>query len=178
MKPTAQRLLLTAMLFVGWLAYLTYLTVCQPHTPSGPRGALQRWAVTLSRPQFLVSTLDVVAEVQDDKGETVIVKEVLFPKAGAAIKPGDTIRVDAIERCRPLPNPEAKDTQTPSDYIGPGLYLLPLQFHKDNEKPRFEVAFIPPSPGFPLAHGEDDGPTRRIYPATEAILAEYRTIAK
>jgi hypothetical protein len=175
-KPPAIRLLLTAVLFAGWLGYLTYLVLCRPHAPGGLVGAFEGRPVTLSRPQFLVSMLDVVAKLEDEKGETIVIKEVLYPKEGAAVQTGQTIRVENIKDCRPLPDPESK-ASPPPDYTGPGEYLLPLQFHEKNGKKRFEVVPIPPSPGFPPQHNDSAGPPR-IYPYNESIEAEYRQIAK
>ncbi|HZV07468.1 MAG TPA: hypothetical protein VE999_20455 [Gemmataceae bacterium] len=177
MKPVAARLILAVALFLGWLGYLGYLVVCRPHTPGGLRGAFEGRPLTLSRPQFLVSTLDVVAEVSGEKGEKVVVKEVLSPKSGAPVKPDETIHVEGIDRCRPVPDPLAKEANPPPDYAGPGLYLLPLQSPDPNDSHRFEVVPTPPSPGFPLAPGVNVGPPR-IYPATPEMLAEYRGIAK
>ncbi len=176
MKLAAQRLILTAVLFLGWLGYLSYLVVCRPHSPPGLLGAFEGRALTLSRPQILVSTLDVVAEVSGDKGEKVVVKEVLFPKSNAPVKPGDEIQVESIDRCRALPDPLAKNADPPLDYSGPGEYLLPLQPVDPAAPHRFEVVPTPPSPGFPTA-GSFNGPPR-LYPATPEMLAAYREIAK
>jgi hypothetical protein len=174
MRPAVARLILTATLFAAWLGYLGYLVVCRPHTPSGLRGAFEGRPLTLSRPQFLVSTLDVVAEVSGDKGENVVVKEVLFPRTDAPAKAGDTISVEGIDRCRSLPDPLAKNGDPPPDYSGPGDYLLPLE--KIGEG-RFRIVPTPSSPGFPPLHSGSIGPPR-LYPATGEMLAEYRDISK
>jgi hypothetical protein len=177
MKLAAGRLIITVVLFLGWLGYLTYLVICRPHTPDGLLGAFEGRPLTLSRPQFLVSTLDVVAEVSGVKGEKVIIKDVLYPKSNPPVRPGEEIYVENIDRCRPLSDPLAKEVNPPPDYAGPGLYLLALQAPDLNEPRRFEVVPTPPSPGFPTPQGVNVGPPR-IYPATEAMLAEYREIAK
>lgn len=177
MKPIAARLIVTAALFLGWLGYLTYLVVCRPHTPGDLRGAFEGRPLTLSRPQLLVSTLDVIAEVSGDKGEKVVVKEVLFPKENAPVKTGDTIHVEGIDRCRPVSDPLAKEINPPPDYTGPGDYLLPLQAVDPNDPHRFEVVPTPPSPGFPLSQGVNVGQPR-IYPASKEMLAEYMEIRK
>lgn len=175
MKPKVARLILTVILFLGWLSYLGYLVVCRPHTPAGLRGAFQGRPLTLSRPQFLVSTLDVVAEVSGDKGESVVVKEVLFPNPDdAPVNKGDTIHVEHMDNCHhPLPDPLAKDAHPPPDYTGPGDYLLPLQAIGNKEDRRFQVVPTPPSPGFFSAPNVRVGPPR-IYPATNEMLKEYR----
>jgi hypothetical protein len=169
--------MVTAALFLGWLGYLTYLVICRPHVPDGLVGAFAGRPLTLSRPQFLVSPLDVVAKVSGDKGEKVVIEQILFPKTGAPVQPGEEIVVENIDRCRPLSDPLAKEANPLPDYTGPGLYLLPLQPLGTKETHRFEVVPTPPSPGFPTAQGVNVGPPR-IYPATAAMLAEYREIAK
>jgi len=177
-KLAVGRLILTGALFLGWLGYLCYLVICRPHLPSGLIGAFAGRPLTLSRPQFLVSTLDIVAEVYGDKGEKVIVKEVLFPKANPPVKIGEQIQVANIDRCRPLSNPFTSEIHPPPDYTGPGLYLLPLQPIDTSESPpRFEVVPTPPSPGFPTPQGVHVGPPR-IYPATAEMRAEYHEIVK
>ena len=105
MKPAVGRVMLTAALFVGWLGYLGYLVVCRPHTPEGLRGAFEGRPLALSRPQFLVSMLDVKARVDNIDGNKVVVEEVLFPSANPPVKAGETIRVANIDKCRPLPSP-------------------------------------------------------------------------
>lgn len=177
MKLAAKRLILTVVLFLGWLGYLGYLVVCRPHTPGGLLGAFQGRPLTLSRPQFLVSTLDVVALVGGDKGDKVIVKQVLFPKANAPVKPDEEIRVENIDRCRPLSDSLAKIADPPPDYSGPGEYLLALQPVDPKDPHRYEVVPTPPSPGYPTAQGVNAGPPR-LYPATPEMLAEYREIKK
>lgn len=179
MKPQAVRLMVTVALFLGWLGYLSYLVVCRPRTPGGLRGAFVGRPVTLSRPQLLVSTLDIIAAVSGDKGEKVVVKEVLSPKndKDAPVKVGDTIQVDHIELCHAVPDPVTTNANPPPDYDGPGDYLLPLQPVGKEDGHHFQVVPTPPSPGFPQSFEHKVGPPR-IYPATEEVLAEYREIAK
>lgn len=177
MKLRAARLILTAALFLGWLGYLGYLVVCRPHTPGGLRGAFAGRPLTLSRPQILVSTLDIVAKVSGDKGEKVVVEKILHPELNYPVKIGEEIHVENIDRCQPLPDPLAKDANPPPDYSGPGLYLLPLQAVGAKEEYRYQIVPTPPSPGFFSSPNVSVGPPR-IYPATDAMLAEYREIAK
>jgi hypothetical protein len=177
MNLAKERLILMAALFLGWLGYLSYLVLCRPHTPAGLLGAFEGRPLTVSRPQLLVSTLDVVAKVSGDKGETIVVEEVLFPTSDAPVKPGEVIQVENLDSCRPLSDPLAKDVNPRSDYSGPGLYLLPLQPLDAKNPHRFKIVPTPPSPGFPTSQGVSPGPPR-IYPATREMLAEYREIAK
>jgi hypothetical protein len=175
MRPAVGRLLVTVVLFAGWLGYLGYLVVCRPHTPDGLRGAFTGRSLTLSRPQFLVSQLDVVARIEDDKGENVVVEEVLFPKDNAPVKKGDSIRVTNLDQCRAMPDPIDK-SQPPPDFTGPGEYLLALQSTGKDNGPSFAVVPTPPSPGFPPQPGSVGPP--RLYPYTKELRAEYDTIAK
>jgi hypothetical protein len=177
MKPAATRLALTIALFLGWLSYLGYLVVCRPHAPNGLRGAFEGRSLTLSRPQFLVSMIDVVAEVNDASGENVIIQEVLFPREKPPLTKGEKIHVENIDHCHPVPDPMARDSEPPHDYTGPGSYILPLHVIEKNGERRFQVVPTPPSPGFQPQQGSNVGPPR-IYPATPELLAEYREIAK
>lgn len=176
MKPAVARLWLMVALFVAWMGYLTFLVVCRPHTPDGLRGAFEGRPLTLSRPQILVSMLDIVGEVRNKEGETVV-KEVLFPKGNAPVKPGDTIKVEYVDQCKALPDPLAKNSEAALDFTGPRDYILPLQYSEVNGQRHYEVVHTPSSPGFPPMRSGSVGPPR-IYPATEEMLAEYREIAK
>jgi hypothetical protein len=191
MRPAVGRLILTIALFVGWLGYLGYLVQCRPHTSDGR-------PLTLSRPQFLVSTVDVVARVDNDKGTDVIVEEVLSPKEKPPLEVGDKIQVADILKCQPLPDPLAKTQfefrsfrwipkEPALDWTGPGRYILALQSDPKEGKGHFRVVPTPRSPGYPPPppreapadyprFGEPGPP--RIYPATAELLAEYRDISK
>lgn len=169
MRPAAGRLVVTALLFVGWLAYLGYLVWTRPQTADGR-------PLVLSRPQLLISDLDVIARI-DDPTKGVKVVRVLYPAKGAKVQPGEEIFVDNIRLCRALPY---EGLPPPSaDYTGPGEYLLPLQRKGDD---KYEVAPTPRSPGYPPTSPKE-APTRepglpRIYPATEQALAQYREVPK
>src|SRR5262245_40671479 len=102
MKPAAWRLAAAAVLFaawIGWLAYLAFTT----HNP-----------VVLYRPQFLVATLDVVAEVKEKDGSpdpAVDVSEVFFP---------------AQEKKLEKQKIEVKNLVSCEGWDGPGSYILAL----------------------------------------------------
>jgi hypothetical protein len=163
MKPAAGRLLLTAVLFLGWLCYLGYLVYSRPRTPDGQ-------PLVLSRPQLLVSTLDVVARVEKPDKSVKIVK-VLYPPKDPPVHEGDTITVDDLDRCR-APERESGQPPPPLDWSGPGEYLLPLQYWPADGKTRYRVTPIPPSPGYPRSA------VPRIYAATPQALAQYREVRK
>src|SRR5208282_4262454 len=95
MRPAVVRLVVAAVLFAGWIGFLAYLAV----TSSRP--------VVLSRPQFLVSTYDVIADVGETPGP-VTVREVVWPKGA---KPANPIEVSTdLSKCK--------------NWHGPGLYIL------------------------------------------------------
>jgi hypothetical protein len=162
MRPAAGRLLLIAALFVGWLGYLGYLVWTRPRTPDGQ-------PLVLSRPQLLVSNVDVVAAV-DDPAQPVVIKQVLSPPGDKDLHPGDRIEVPNIKDCRPLP-PGGPNAPAPPDWTGPGDYLLPLERYTEDSTARYRVAPTPPSPGYPHRRP-------RIYPATPEALAQYREVRK
>ena len=159
MRPAAVRLALVTGLFLGWLGYLGYLVATRPVTDAG-------WPLVVSRPQILTSQIDIVADIDDPRGE-VVVEEVLYPE-GAALKKGDRIRVEFLDECRPMKRRE--DDVPPKDFSGPGKYLVPM---RQAGPGRYEVAPTPPSPGF--AGGLNPV---RIYPATSEALAQYRRAPK
>jgi hypothetical protein len=164
MKPQVGRLVLTVALFIGWLGYLAYQVATRPVLPDGT-------PLVLSRPQLLASELDVIAEVDDTSGEATVV-EVLYPPEGAPVKADDKIQVANIADC--VPSSRSERPPSRPVWSGPGKYLLPLRTAPDRKK--YEVAAIPPSPGFYTSPAVE--PPVRIYPATEAALAEYQHIAE
>jgi hypothetical protein len=160
MKPAVARLAITTFLFAGWMGYLGFQVATRPRTSAGK-------PLVLSQPQILASQIDVIATVSDIGGKDVLITQVLYPQ-GAALKSGDTIQVVNIRECGPPQRDREGDVK---DWNGPGDYLLPLRPLGGNN--RYEVAPIPPSPGFYT--GE---PRPRIYPAVEAALTQYRHIDK
>jgi hypothetical protein len=158
MRPAAARLLLVSALLAGWLVYLGYLVLTRPVTAAG-------WPLVVSRPQILTSQIDIVAEIGKE-GE-VKIEEVLWPE-NAPLKKDDQIKVERIDECHPMPR--RADEAPPKDFSGPGRYLVPLRVTRPG---KYEVAPIPPSPGF---HGM--GEPVRIYPATSEALAQYRQVQK
>jgi hypothetical protein len=169
MRPTALRLLIAAVLFVSWIGYLAYQVATRPirATPEGPR------PLVLSRPQFLLSPLHVLAVVPSNEDPVEVeVKEVLFQKDGT-VKVGDTLKVINISKARP-PHVPQKDPTPPDDWTRPGTYLLPLQPIGRGE---YEVVTIPDSTHSPGRHFDLTNPPR-IYPNTPAALAQYHQLPK
>src|SRR5262245_1750020 len=141
------RLVVTAVLFLGWIGWLAYLAA----TTTRP--------VVLSRPQFLVSTLDVIAQVEGDHPAlTVTVVEVHWPPGQEDWK-GKVITVINLPACE--------------GWHGPDTYILPLV--KDGE--RFQVASLPTTPGYGSSAGALP-PRERIYPLTAETRRQLDSIQK
>src|SRR3954454_16617305 len=107
------RLVLASVLFAGWIGWLVYLAKFK----SKP--------IVLSRPQLLVSDLDVIAEV-DEPGKKAVVKEVYA--WGRRIDPpafDAPIEVVNLAQCHRVPHDEETEDDVPRDWQGPGLYILP-----------------------------------------------------
>jgi hypothetical protein len=149
MTPQRRRpllLLVAVVLFVGWVSWLGYLAL----TTSQPE--------VLSRPQFLASQLDIVADVSGDEAgpqAAVTVEQVLW-HAQEVPAPAVGAKIGVTN----LPHVAA-----PDGWTGPGRYLLPLRLEANG----YRIAPVLHSPG--LARGHD---RPRIYHATEQTLAQYR----
>jgi hypothetical protein len=132
---------LAATLFAAWIIYLAYLAL----TASHPK--------VLSRPQFLVADLWVIAEVEDlDKPVKVV--EVPYAR-GEAPEKGSTITVGNLSQCK-------------EDWKGPGRYILPLV----KEGSADQVAAVPRSPGGPAV------PQTHIYPDTPETRGQLPELPK
>jgi len=160
-KAAAVRLALCAALFAGWIGYLGYLA----YLAAAPRNQ-----VVLSRPQFLVSDVDIVGTALDEPNK-VHVEEVLYPAEGWAALKDQTITIDNLDKCRV---PDGRGWKE----VGRERYLLPLsaqsrsQGESDHRHFQFKVAAVPPSPGF---HGGDDC---RVYPDGDEARRQYSAVAK
>jgi hypothetical protein len=156
MSAARFRLYLTAGLFLGWLGWLAYLAVT-----AGTWPVSRKPPVILSGPQFLVSTLDVIAEVKADDGRpapTVTVVAVHWPPGEPEKLKGASLTVTNLERC--------------TGWDGPGEYILPLEpSGKD-----YQVAPTPPSPGYPGSHFPAS--PWRIYRRTPETLRQLEMIPK
>jgi hypothetical protein len=172
-KPSAWPAVVTGLLFVGWIGYLLYLVLDLQH---GPGGA----PVVLSRPQFLVSELDVVAHLDDDSGKAVIEKVLSSKLAENSELVGTTIFLTNLSDCKPFAREPQKDSDVPADFTGPGSYILPLRSAPQaaaGRSPSYEVVPTPPSPGYTGYRKNRAGPAR-IYPANKETLAQYHRIPK
>jgi hypothetical protein len=122
------RLAVAASLFAAWLGYLLMLVLASRHT------------IVLSRPQFLVAELCVIADVTGDGGvpdEVVTIKNVAWSvRADAVALNGKKVRVTNLAEAGP------------QGYAGPGRYILPLKMQGD---PTWVVTAVPASPGYVAA---------------------------
>jgi hypothetical protein len=155
MSAARIRLYLTAGLFLGWLGWLAYLAIT-----AGTLPVSRKPPVILSRPQLLVSKLDVIADVKAADGRpdrTVTIVAVQWPLDERDKRQGEQITVTNLDRC--------------TGWDGPGEYILPLE----PSGKEYEVAPVPPSPGYPGARSP--GPLR-IYRRTPETLRQLETIPK
>jgi hypothetical protein len=146
MKAASLRLGIATLLFASWLGFLAYLAL----TASKP--------IVLSRPQFLLSQLDVIAQVEESNGTpiTVSVRSVHWPQDPQAKQlEGKPIHVTNLRDCL-------------ENWQGSGVYILPLVKMGAAE---YRVAPQPPSPGFPQGRP-------RVYPATPETLKQLDSIQK
>jgi hypothetical protein len=155
MRSAKLWLLLTIALFAAWIGFLAF----QAYNLRREEEAGGGQPIVLSRPQFLVADLVVIAEVGPDKPAEARIKEVRWARRGDAKQwEGYTIHLDNLPRSRGLD--------------GPGEYIVPLS----NVREPFRVTVPPPSPGFPF---DEDAP--RVYrhnPFTEEQLAQLLTELK
>lgn len=152
MKATTLRFMLAAMAFAAWIGWLAYLVYSMES--SLPTGASR--PIVLSRPQFLVSGLDVIADVReiDTDPAAVTVRQVIWPETKEEQDlVGKQVRVSGLSECRP-------------DWLGPGDYILALQALRSKG---YQVVPLPRSPGF--AAGRP-----RIYPATPETREQLQQI--
>ncbi len=145
MDKSKVRVVVTAVLFIAWLGYLAYLVV------------QSRDAVILSRPQFLVAHLYVIADLEGDAhpNPALTIREVAWAadQQDAALA-GTAVKVHALDKCGPE-----------HGWSGPGRYILALSRTKDGPG----VTPIPSSPGY-------GGGPRRIYPDTPDARRQLREL--
>lgn len=164
MKGAVVRLVLVTGLFLAWLGYLAYLVTVTPRDP-----------VILCRPQFLVSELDVIAQVAS-LDRPVVVEEVLYPAETVDLI-GKELHVSNLALCAPPAHLQKIPGQR--DFTAPGSYILALRKLETTAgaPASYEVVPTPPAPGYPSPGPPRPGPPR-IYPATPEALAQWRQLAK
>jgi hypothetical protein len=143
MKPATGRLVVFAGLFAAWIGWLAYLVVTTRHPD------------VLRRPQFLASTLDLVADVQ--AAPAAVVKQVYFG-GGQGVVEGQTLTVGNLTACE--------------GWNGPGEYVLALE----NDGANYKVAAVPRSPGYPSERDADQVGPAVVYPVTAETLRQLEEI--
>jgi len=121
MKKHPEAVILFALLFAGWMGYLSLQAWKYRHPP-----------VIVSRAQLLMSKYDVVADLATADGKPsidVAIGEVLFADDDGGPKAGTTIKIWNIAEC--------------DGYGGPGSYLIPLTVFGG----QYLVAALPFDPG-------------------------------
>jgi hypothetical protein len=161
------RLVLAAGLFAAWIGYLAYLAVTagtQPITRKGP--------VVLSRPQFLVSNFDVIAQIDEIKQPPeptdVAIVDIVWPKQphdGARSRDHGPSEEDHAPGIIHVTNLSACE-----GWVGPGRYILPLA-RMGGDGHTYEVMSLPRSPG-------SDRHSPRIYSLTDQTREQLEQVLK
>lgn len=138
------------LLFLAWIGWLAYLAIVSAHP------------MVLSRPQLLVSTLDVIAEVKSLDGDQGHIKilEVHWPPADLDRYRDKEIAVINLSECK-------------EHWRGPGQYIVPLLAEPPDQ---YRVAPVPRSPGFPGPQSPAGQP--RIYPLTPETRRQLDSVQK
>jgi hypothetical protein len=119
-------LLYTSALFVIWIGCLGYLAVTHGHWKEDLTERV------LSRPQFLISQLDIIAKLDSPNDSEITVGKVVHNRTGKDIDPGQQLNIKNLGECE--------------GWKGPGEYILPL-VKADAEGKTYRVAEVPRSPG-------------------------------
>jgi len=154
MKVAHVRLVVAAVLFLGWIGWLVYLVI---HSHD---------EVILSRPQFLVADLWVIAHIGAEEGrpaKAVTIREDVWSAKGKKL-------AEEVIEVVDLPEIDAS-----MGWDGPGDYILALTFHTGKQREYYRITALPPSPGF-VERGD-----KRIYRATgearvqlNGLLSEWK----
>ena len=150
MKRSRTLLIVAASLFALWIGYLAFLAL----TASKPD--------VLSRPQFLMADLYVVAEVPahphrpDRPAHLMTVKQIVWSK-----DPEDAKRTQFFVAWPALRR------ASPTDWKGPGEYVLALS--RTDDANVFLLTPLPRTPGYAGAVG-------RVYPATSQTLEQVERL--
>jgi hypothetical protein len=148
MKRCRVLLVLTTVLFLAWIGWLTFLAA----TTTEP--------LVLARPQFLLADLYVVADVvanpaSEEPDDIVTVEQVIWSANQA----------DAQHKKILVKNLTRMDAH--HGWQGPGQYILPLSRTKESDV--FQVTALPRTPGF-------SGGLGRIYHVTPQTLEQLQQL--
>ena len=149
MKFATVRFAVSLALFLAWLGWLLHLAL----STANP--------IVLYEPQFLVSSLDVIARVDSVNGNEIVVQEVHWPTGDPDKLVGKKLRVTNLNQCK-------------DDWQGvETLYILPLA---PDGKDAYHVVLLPRSPTFAGAAGKAGRP--HIYPVTPQTRMQLDKIQK
>jgi hypothetical protein len=160
MKRSRLRLAVAVALFVGWLGWLVYLAATGTDD------------VVLSRPQFLVADVHLVADVKGGKTpDAEVTVETVYWAAPDKETPakGKKITLENLPECG-----------ADQGWAGPGRYILALAASRAGTKTVYRVAAIPRSPGYPYGRSmpaNRPGPPR-IYLSTPSRVRQLEQIEK
>jgi hypothetical protein len=146
MKRSRSFLLITSILFAVWISYLGYQAVSHGHWKEDITERV------LSRPQFLVSQLDVIGAVNSIEDQQIRVTRIVHNLTGKDVELSSDITV------------HLKDCE---GWQGPGEYVLPLVPTNQG----YRVAEVPHSPG-------SRSQTPRIYKLTPEVEAQLKVVPK
>ncbi len=123
------RLAVSALLFLAWIGFLAYLV------------ARTRDPVILSRPQLVVSSVVLLADVKELSGRPA--PTVAVTKIAWALSDEDNALAGSQLTIEGL-----ADVGKAEGWRGPGTYILPLTKRKTNAGYTFTVTSLPLSPGY------------------------------
>jgi hypothetical protein len=120
-RPHPALLILTGALFLAWIGYMAYQAFTLP-----------RPNIVLSRPQFLVADLWVIAHIENTDDPTITVKECVYAAEGEE-KPADgsKLTVANLADCKKLIRTSKNEIETRDEFTGPGDYIVPLSRRSD-----------------------------------------------
>jgi hypothetical protein len=123
------RLVVSAGLFLAWIGFLAYLV------------ARTRDPVILSRPQLVVSSVVLIADIKEQNGRPV--SAVAVTKVASALAPEDKNLAGSQLTIEGL-----ADVGHAQGWREPGTYILPLTKRKMSAGYAYEVTSLPMSPGY------------------------------
>jgi hypothetical protein len=150
MKRSRGFLILTSFLFVVWLGYLGFLAVSHGHWKEDLTDRV------ISRPQFLLSQLDVIGTLDSLDDKQIKVSRIVNNVTGKELATPLKIGVRNLKDC--------EGWQGPGDYV---LALIP----PDGAGKAYRVAELPRSPG-------SRSQTPRIYKLTPEVEAQLKVVPK
>jgi hypothetical protein len=163
MQFARARLWIAILAFAAWVSWLGY--------QAWSRG---RDYPVLSHSQFLVSTLDVIADVKAGPDEPAVSP---YPPDAVTIRPDPIVTIRQVHWPASAAELVGKTIRVANlassfGYRGPGEYILPLVRGEGADE--YRVASLPRSPGF----DSFASPPHFIYPVTPLTWRQLEAIPK